>query len=242
MPGSCTAAEVTWLRQTSEHAQEAQGTAGGLQLAVKGAPLVGFGVFMQAACVATGIIWAIAYGRLSATPQLLSSCWDLVADAATLVASPSAGGLERTVMLGEEGLFVQRVRMLERKPGLWMPTTDAAQARAMEAWHGVQRSGVLQDRIMDQTIARERRLRGESLSAAAAARTAPERRHCALVSCSAREAHPAHFKSCAACRIPVYCCKEHQTEDWPAHKTACKAAQSCRLQLRLVGADGPSST
>jgi hypothetical protein len=42
--------------------------------------------------------------------------------------------------------------------------------------------------------------------------------------CAAREAHPAQFKSCAACRAVVYCCREHQVADWPSHKAACKAA------------------
>jgi hypothetical protein len=61
--------------------------------------------------------------------------------------------------------------------------------------------------------------------AADAAAAAPGLRSCGLASCGAREAHPNHFKSCAACRIPVYCCKEHQTEHWPDHKAACKAAR-----------------
>ncbi len=51
-------------------------------------------------------------------------------------------------------------------------------------------------------------------------------RLCALETCSARTEPPApRFLSCAACRIPAYCCKEHQAEDWPAHKAACKAAR-----------------
>jgi hypothetical protein len=39
------------------------------------------------------------------------------------------------------------------------------------------------------------------------------------------EAHPAHFKACAACRIAAYCSKEeHQAADWCC-KAACKAAR-----------------
>ena len=55
--------------------------------------------------------------------------------------------------------------------------------------------------------------------------SAPDRRSCALPGCGAKEAHPAHFKSCAACRTVVYCCREHQVAGWPAHKKACKAAR-----------------
>ena len=62
----------------------------------------------------------------------------------------------------------------------------------------------------------------ESLAVAARSES---RRTCALPGCSARELHVKHFKACAACRIPVYCSKEHQTADWPAHKAACKAAR-----------------
>jgi hypothetical protein len=62
-------------------------------------------------------------------------------------------------------------------------------------------------------------------NAEAAAAAAPGLRLCALAACGAREAHPSHFKSCAACRTAAYCCKAHQTEDWPSHKAVCKAAR-----------------
>ena len=55
--------------------------------------------------------------------------------------------------------------------------------------------------------------------------SAPGLRSCALPGCGAREAHPTHFKSCAACRTIVYCCREHQVAGWPSHKKACKAAR-----------------
>ena len=47
-------------------------------------------------------------------------------------------------------------------------------------------------------------------------------RACALEACAAREVHTRQFKQCAACRAVKYCCREHQTEHWPAHKAACK--------------------
>ena len=58
----------------------------------------------------------------------------------------------------------------------------------------------------------------------------PGLRCCALASCGVKEAHPQHFKSCAACRGPVYCCKEHQTADWPRHKAECKAARKATAE------------
>lgn len=50
-------------------------------------------------------------------------------------------------------------------------------------------------------------------------------RHCALGTCKCREKSFGMFKLCSRCRTVVYCCKEHQAEDWPAHKVACKAAR-----------------
>ena len=66
------------------------------------------------------------------------------------------------------------------------------------AWQRLQRSGVLQTRSIRHPI--------EFLT----------EHQCK---------HPAHFKSCAACRAVVYCCREHQMAGWLAHKKACKAAR-----------------
>ena len=64
-------------------------------------------------------------------------------------------------------------------------------------------------------------------------------RSCALAGCGAREAHPAHFKSCAACRAVVYCCREHQVAGWPAHKKACKAARKAAAAADVEDGAGP---
>jgi hypothetical protein len=45
-------------------------------------------------------------------------------------------------------------------------------------------------------------------------------RACALPECAATEPQPKTFKLCARCQRVVYCCKEHQTEDWRRHKRA----------------------
>ena len=41
-----------------------------------------------------------------------------------------------------------------------------------------------------------------------------------------KEVHAAQYKKCGACKAAVYCCREHQVVDWPAHKKACKAART----------------
>jgi hypothetical protein len=43
--------------------------------------------------------------------------------------------------------------------------------------------------------------------------------------CGAREVHVAQFKRCAACKCVVFCSKDCQLANWPAHKAACKAAR-----------------
>ncbi len=50
-------------------------------------------------------------------------------------------------------------------------------------------------------------------------------RRCALPSCSIKEPHPKAFKLCGRCRAAVYCCADHQREDWRRHKRedGCKA-------------------
>ena len=87
------------------------------------------------------------------------------------------------------------------------------------------RSGVLQARRIEerfQVIATRQQALSASLHTSL---NAPGLRTCAMPGCGAREAHPAHFKSCAACRAVVNCCREHQVAGWPAHKKACKAAR-----------------
>ncbi len=103
---------------------------------------------------------------------------------------------------------------------------DAATRRVFKCWADLHRSGVPQRRGFASALHFVARAEAAQVNAVAAAAAAPGLRHCALASCNAREAHPDHFKSCAACRKVEYCCKEHQAEDWPAHKAACKATRN----------------
>ena len=106
-------------------------------------------------------------------------------------------------------------------------------------WQQLHRSGVLQERHAEACAG----MRGSKVDAVHAAIVksldAPDLRSCALPGCGAKEAHPTHFKSCAACRAVVYCCREHQVEGWPGHKKACKAARKAAAAAEEDGA-GPS--
>ena len=79
------------------------------------------------------------------------------------------------------------------------------------AWQRLQRSGVV-EALCDEdahivTDADATRALDKALERN---KTAAGLRRCALPGCGAKEAHPAHFKNCAACRTVVYCCREHQ--------------------------------
>ena len=95
----------------------------------------------------------------------------------------------------------------------------------LDACHRLERSGVLRERNLITLCSSHERI-GTELMATADANYASAVLHtCALETCSAREVHESQFKRCGACRSVVYCCREHQVEDWPAHKAACKAAR-----------------
>ena len=122
-----------------------------------------------------------------------------------------------------------------------MSTRTGLDARLMQllagAWQRLLRSGVLEARGVDEGIRARATWQRALDSAVGKSLNAPGLRCCALPGCGAKEAHPAHFKSCAACRTVVYCCREHQVAGWPAHKKACKAARKAQED----GGAGPSS-
>jgi hypothetical protein len=104
------------------------------------------------------------------------------------------------------------------------------QARIFAAWRRLQSSGVLQRRgiLHGASIAEADRARTNDTAAATA--VARGLHFCALPSCGAQEVHASQFKRCSACLGVVYCCKEHQVQDWPAHKAACRAARKAAEQ------------
>jgi hypothetical protein len=221
LAGSCRAAEVEWQRLTDEHTAEVRQDDNMRNCSPKMAPLVGYVAFMTAASLAYNVILLANRGLLSVRQEQLRSCVELMADAAELMMQPR---IHEDCFMGEEGEFVQSMRKLVTHPELILPH-GAVGARLLDNWRCLEQSGVLQRRCCDEVIQSTKLLNDAVNSAAAAAAAAPGLRTCALVSCGAREAHLAHFKSCAACRCSAYCCKEHQTADWPSHKAACKAAR-----------------
>jgi hypothetical protein len=103
-------------------------------------------------------------------------------------------------------------------------------ARILAAWRRLQSSGVLQRRgiMRGEDSASEAATRLATTAVAAAA--ARGLHVCALHTCGAQEVHASQFKRCSACLSVVCCCKEHQVQDWPAHKAACRAARKAAEQ------------
>ncbi len=96
----------------------------------------------------------------------------------------------------------------------------------LAAWRRLQSSGVLQRRgILQSLSAVTAHNTHAAVTAAATAAARGLHYFCALHTCGAHEVHASQFKRCSACSGVVYCCKEHQVQDWPAHKAACRAAR-----------------
>jgi hypothetical protein len=103
-------------------------------------------------------------------------------------------------------------------------------ARILAAWRRLQSSGVLQRRGILQHMRAVTAYTTRATATAAATAAARGLRVCALPTCGAQEVHASHFKRCSACLSVVYCCKEHQVQDWPAHKASCHAARKAAEQ------------
>ena len=97
---------------------------------------------------------------------------------------------------------------------------------------------MLQSRYIEESIEEQEPKQRAVTAAIESSFAAPGLRSCALDGCGASEAHPAHFKSCAACRAVVYCCREHQVAGWPGHKKACKAARKAQEEEDEAGPSG----
>jgi hypothetical protein len=173
----------------------------------------------------------LADGQLAAQHAFVLSALELVLQPLVL------STVVRTA--GEAGL-VEKCRMVVSSPAVMraLPAGWAAQLR--DALQRVERSGAVQQRGMERSIEMLRQGRAEQCAAAAAAAAARGLRTCALSSCGAREAHVSHFKLCSACKTVAYYSREHQAEDWPAHKLACKASRKAAAAAASQDGGGAS--
>ena len=231
--GKCTAVEEAWrageLQRDNAHFTAAQ--------VASWVALVGYEEFMHGATNASGLLLLLHARRLTAegsSAEQLQSFAEHVVHAAEMVQQPRRHGnaavqfevhfmdaFLSVATAGDTGLDARLVQLLA------------------DAWQRLLRSGVLDKRHIDMDIQlRASWLRSRFDLALESSMSAPNLRSCALAGCSATEAHPAHFKSCAACRTVVYCCREHQVAGWPAHKRACKAARKAQAEGNGAGPSG----
>ena len=220
MGGTCAAAEVAWNEVKQYNPQVTGSDAAGW------AALVGYEQFLRAASNACCVLASARLFAAECSAAQFQFFTQHVVRAAELMQQPRR---HINVGLGWEAEFPMRLRgvaAVARTNGL-----DARLVRLLAAtWQRLQRSGVLEERRIDFGITEVARELQTFQAAVQSSLNAPGLRHCALPGCGAKEAHPAHFKSCAACRAVVYCCREHQVEGWSGHKRACKAARKAQAE------------
>ena len=221
LPGSCRPAEVAWFRAyhcrglLSVNWPADNAHAGAL------AEVVGTDTY----CLAAGI--SIDMLLLSNKDEL--SYVAFLASALDLLASQPREPVDimRVRALNQELTLATNVNKVIHDEWFMARFDHVTAALLTDAWLRVERSGVLDWRLagnasgpVDPTKSLKARL------AAVDAEAAVRGLHtCALADCTAREVHVSQFKKCGACMKIAYCCREHQVEDWPAHKAACKAAR-----------------
>ena len=226
LPGSCRATEVAWFRLAIERAQlQIHGARAEVAraVAVASSAMLGFeAYFLAANVVCDRQIFAMPREMQLGGATFIASALDLMAQPREL---PSVVVDGRTCMVPstqEQGL-AQRARRMLPDARFCSKLDGEALSLLVDAWRRVERSGAVAKRILgngpDGNSVRA------CLDAAAAEAAVRGLRECALAGCAAKEVHVAQFKKCGACMQAAYCCREHQLEDWPAHKAGCKAAR-----------------
>jgi hypothetical protein len=223
LPGSCRPVEEAYQTAAKWQELKLEGNtpASAAVEAVVAAPFVGVETYM---CVATFV--GVILNNAGVSDECLVVLSDeqtlagylFVASAVDLMALPRNFD---TWLTGEPG-FVKQLRILiPAVRGVDKPATK----KLCAAWRRVLRSGVLRQRGINDGIDAVNQENERICAATKAEVEAGQLQQCALAGCAASESHASQFKKCGACRAVVYCCREHQVEDWPAHKTACKAAR-----------------
>ena len=231
LEGKCAAPEEAWLASQVQRFNAAWPA----DMAASWAALVGYEEFMHAATCAAEALTLANLLAAECSPAQFQSLAQFVVDAADLMQQPRRHG--RTGMQYE----------MEFTCALHGAVADASVngldtrllQRLVGAWKRLQRSGVLEARHIEESFRLKLPEMRAQLATVQKSLAAPGLRRCALPGCGASEAHPTHFKSCAACRTVVYCRREHQVAGWPSHKKACKAA---RKAAAAEDETGPSGT
>ena len=229
--GRCRVAEVEWFRVFMQHRMLQDGLTAGVARAGAdfSAPEVGLDAYTYAACAALKVVTCAKMYSLSREMQLsyaafVASAFDLMAEPRELYSVVNDDGSEATLASPIEQALVHTFQVGYRDfkldhSGVLSPVVDA--------WKRVERSGAVATRWLLVGLDPSE-TNGAHFAQAAADAALRGLRECSLVGCASKEVHVSQFKCCGACRTVAYCCREHQLEDWPAHKAACKAARKAR--------------
>jgi hypothetical protein len=221
LPGRCRPAEVAWFRTHQFRIFDGD-SASAHMYADAVAERVGVETYCIAACAVYNVVLYV-----DGAPQLLYTAFlacalDLLA---SLPGEPIAAA-EGTVVSYLEVTLACSVRRLIHSGSVPRYFGDAAGTVLTDAWQRLERSGVLERRLLGHANRSIEPSAFPAKLATVAVEAALRGLHtCALSGCSATEVHVSQFKKCGACKTVAYCCKEHQVEDWPAHKAACKTAR-----------------
>ena len=230
LEGKCAAVEEAWFARQLQ-SRNAHWPAAKI---ASWSALVGYAAFMRAAKNASCVLSCARVFAAECSDAQLESFAQHAVHAAELMQQPRRHGDSAP---GTEAEFARALREAVSMAGAHGLATRLVQLLA-EAWQRLQRSGVLQARRIEENLRLQEAEQHALSTAIQKSLTAPDLRRCALPGCGAHEAHPAHFKSCAACRAVVYCCREHQVEAWPGHKKACKAASKAAAAEDEAGPSG----
>ena len=218
LEGRCAAAEEAW-RAGEFLRLDARMTAA---QAASRAALVGYEEFLRAAKFATAVLSLVDVLAAVLTRAKLSLFSSHIVHAVELMQQPRR---QADIPFPDESKFIAALANIADRDGEEVGLDPCLVQLVTGAWRQLQRSGVLQARGIEKfslTMTPKIHLHDVAVQRSM---HAPGLRSCALGGCGAKEAHAAHFKRCAACSTVVYCCREHQAQDWPSHKKACKAAR-----------------
>ena len=228
MEGKCRPAEEQWFMEylADGPPQDARQAA---ELRSQAA-LVGYDAFLAVCCSCMALVWAaMPKGSFErggdAERAFLSFTCDLLDDAIALMVQPRVFKPGSALELCMLAMFPQMLEVLAHAPEhrLWHVRTAVALARLR--WSGViEKRGLSSDKAARMHAAIQAEM-SRAIAECNAAAASGLLKTCALAGCGAREAHVSHFGKCGACKAVVYCCREHQLSDWPAHKADCKAAR-----------------
>ena len=226
-PGCCRPGEEEWFRRhmtarVAEHSPRAvlrPGTAEHCGL------FVGHDFFLALAAFLAFKLQLSVQNGLVAPHAVPLDCVVVERAVAQLLSKPTFPGQEslpiQPIHTPSEMHFLQRLKFMAAPPPAVAHYELVRRLRA--TWPLIEQSGAFPD--MGAFVAHDVNVQRAAKDRADAAARKDGLKRCALARCGKAEAHVNHFSRCGGCKAVVYCSRECQLADWPAHKTPCKAAR-----------------